>query len=121
MKPTTIEEYFNSVPEHAIGHLNGLRSILKSIAPHATEEIKWGQPVLIEKRILFSYGAYKNFVRFMPTGPTLEHFKAELINYGMGKDTVQFRYDQELPVELIRRIAAHRYQDVMQNDAKWMY
>lgn len=36
-----------------------IRSILKNVAPHATEALKWGKPVLEEGRILFSYAAYK--------------------------------------------------------------
>ncbi|GGC47140.1 hypothetical protein GCM10011386_44100 [Parapedobacter defluvii] len=120
-KPNTVDEYVDMAPDYAREKLNEIRSLLKSIAPNASEELKWGQPVLIEKRILFSYAAFKSHLRFMPTGPSLEPFRKELAPYKTGKDTIQFPYDQPLPEELIKRIAEFRYRDVMENDARWMY
>lgn len=120
-KITTVEAYLAAAPAHAQAKLCEMRSVLQDIAPNATEAIKWGQPVLIEKRILFSYAAFKDFIRFMPTGPSLEPFRDELTSYKTGQDTIQFRYDQPLPRKLIEKIASHRHQDVLENDAKWMY
>lgn len=85
-----------------------IRSILKNVAPHATEALKWGKPVLEEGRILFSYAAYKAHLNFMPTGPAIEPFREELGDYKTGKDTIQFPYDKPLPAALIRKIAAYR-------------
>jgi uncharacterized protein YdhG (YjbR/CyaY superfamily) len=120
-KPGTVEEYIKSAPEYAQEKLNEIRSLLKSVAPNATEELKWGQPVFIEKRILFSYAAFKNHLRFMPTGPSLEPFRSELLSFKTGKDTIQFTYDEPLPNDLIEKIARYRRNDVIENDAKWMY
>jgi uncharacterized protein YdhG (YjbR/CyaY superfamily) len=78
VKPDNIETYIQSFPEIAQKKLKEIREILKSIVPHAKEDLKWGKPVLVENRILFSYSAYKNFISFMPTGPILAHFKEEL-------------------------------------------
>ncbi|SFC81192.1 Uncharacterized conserved protein YdhG, YjbR/CyaY-like superfamily, DUF1801 family [Parapedobacter composti] len=117
----TVDEYINAAPEHAREMLNEIRFLLKSVAPNAVEALKWGHPVFVEKRILFSYAAFKNHLRFMPTGPSLEPFRNELAAYKTGKDTIQFSYDQPLPQALIKRIAAFRYRDVMENDARWMY
>jgi uncharacterized protein YdhG (YjbR/CyaY superfamily) len=120
-KPQTVDEYINSAPGYAQEKLEEIRSLLKTVAPNATEELKWGQPVFIENRILFSYAAFKKHLRFMPTGPSLEPFKEELSQYKTGKDTIQFDYDKPLPVSLIKKIATFRYKDVIENDAKWMY
>lgn len=120
-KPTTIDEYINAAPEAAKEKLHEILAVLKEIAPDAKEEIKWGQPVLTEKRILFSFAAFKAHLNFMPTKPSLDPFREELSEYKTGQDTIQFPYDKPLPIELIRKIAAYRYKDVMENDAKWMY
>jgi uncharacterized protein YdhG (YjbR/CyaY superfamily) len=120
-KPLNVEEYLHGIPGYAQEKLSEIRSILRSVAPDASEELKWGHPVFIEKRILFSYSSYKNHLTFMPTGPALEPFRSELSAYKTGQDTVQFPYDQPLPVELIKKIAIFRYKDVLENDAKWMY
>lgn len=121
IKPKTVDEYIQHAPEHAREKLNEIRSLLKTIAPNATEELKWSQPVFIERRILFSYAAFKNYLRFMPTGPSMEPFRAELTSYKTGQDTIQFPYDKPLPTDLIIRMAEYRYKDVIENDAKWMY
>lgn len=120
-KPNNVEEYINATPEYARDKLSEIRWLLKSVAPNASEELKWGKPVFIEKRILFAYSAFKNHLTFMPTNPSMEPFKDELASLKTGKDTIQFPYDKPLPKELIKKIALYRYRDVMENDAKWMY
>lgn len=120
-KPTTINEYIRAAPKTAQKMLREIRGILKKVAPKATEAIKWRSPVLIDKRILFAFTAYKTHLNFMPTGPAMKPFKKELAKYKTGKDTVQFPYDKPLPKALLRKIAAYRVQAVQKKDAKWMY
>jgi uncharacterized protein YdhG (YjbR/CyaY superfamily) len=120
-KPSTTNEYIDSAPKEAQEKLNEIRAILKKVAPNATETLKWGSPVFEEKRILFSYSAFKSHLNFMPTHSALEPFKEELAGYKTGKDTIQFPYNKPLPAELILKIAAFRVNDVRDNDALWMY
>ena len=70
-RPTTVDEYMAAAPEAARAHLRRLRSLLREVAPDAVEAIKWGAPVMEEKRILFSYSAHRAHLDFMPTGPSL--------------------------------------------------
>ena len=120
LKPKTVDEYINAAPVEAQEKLMEIRSILKQVAPKATEALKWGSPVLEEKRILFAYTAFKSHLNFMPTHRTLDYFKKELKEFTTGKDTIQFPYNKPLPKTLIRKIALHRAKDVRENDAKWM-
>jgi uncharacterized protein YdhG (YjbR/CyaY superfamily) len=120
-KPKTVDEYIDIAPKQSQEMLRELRSLLKKIAPNATEALKWGSPVFEEGRILFAYSAYKDHLNFMPTGPALEPFKDELAGYKLGKDTIQFPYDKPLPKSLIRKIASFRIKEVKENDAKWKY
>jgi uncharacterized protein YdhG (YjbR/CyaY superfamily) len=120
-KPATVEEYIAAAPREAQEHLREIRSILKAVAPDATETLKWGSPVLEEKRILFSYTAHRAHLTFMPTGPALAPFRDDLAEHKTGKDTIQFPYDKPLPKALIEKIAVYRAKDVRENDARWMY
>jgi len=54
LKPKTVDEYINAAPVEAQEKLMEIRSILKQVAPKATEALKWGSPVFEEKRILFA-------------------------------------------------------------------
>ena len=83
--------------------------------------LKWGNPVFIEKRILFAYSAYKSHLNFIPTGPAMAPFRKELQELTTGRDTIQFSYDKPLPKALVHKIALFRLNDVRNNDAKWMY
>lgn len=121
VKPTTVDEYILAASAQARDKLQEIRAILKEVAPHATEALKWGSPVLEEKRILFAYAAFKSHLNFMPTRTTINAFKKELAGYTTGKDTIQFPYSKPLPRALIRKIAAHRARDVRENDARWMH
>lgn len=120
VKATTVPEYIKAAPKEAQKHLKELRSILKDVAPKATEAIKWGSPVLEGKRILFAYSAHKSHVNFMPTHSSLTPFKKELEEFNIGKDTLQLPYDRPIPTALIKKIAMHRLIDVETNGALWM-
>jgi uncharacterized protein YdhG (YjbR/CyaY superfamily) len=120
VKPTTISQYIKAAPDVAQEKLKELHAILKSVAPKATEAIKWGSPVFEENRILFSFSAFKSHMNFMPTRRTLDHFRDDIKDYKTGMDTIQFPYDKPLPKALIKKIATHRAKDVRENDAKWM-
>jgi uncharacterized protein YdhG (YjbR/CyaY superfamily) len=120
IKAATIQEYIKSAPPAAQEKLQELYTILKAVAPRATEAIKWGYPVLEENRILFSFSAFKSHMNFMPTRRTLDFFRDELKDYKTGMDTIQFSYDKPLPKTLIKKIASHRAKDVRENDAHWM-
>lgn len=120
-KPTTIAQYIAAAPKEGQEKLRELHAILKEVAPNATEAIKWGSPVLEEKRILFAFSAFKSHLTFMPTRSSLEPFKAELSEYKTGKDTIQFPYDKPLPKALIRKIATFRAKEVREDGALWMH
>jgi len=121
IKPSSIDEYIDAAPLFAQEKLREIRSILRKVAPNATEMLRWGYPVLFEKRILFSYSAFKKHINFMPTGPAMKPFEEELSEFTTGKDTIQLPYNKPLPTALIKKIAEYRVKDVTENDAKWMY
>lgn len=121
LKAKTVEEYIKAAPKEAQPKLKELRAILKKAAPKATETIKWGSPVLEEKRILFAYSAHKTHLNFMPTRTSLKPFKKELEKYATGEDTIQLPYDKPLPKGLIQKIAKYRIKEVREKDSLWMH
>ncbi len=56
----------------------------------------------------------------MPTPAAMKPFKKELATYTTGKGSIQFPYDKPLPKALIRKIAAFRFKELKEKDAKWM-
>ena len=119
-KPTTVDEYIEQAPAPAQERLRELRAILRSVAPGATEALKWGYPVFEQGRILFAYAAFRKHINFMPTPATLAHFRTELGDWTTGTMTMQLPHDRPLPKALIKRIAEHRVTDLLEHDARWM-
>lgn len=120
-KPTSVSEYIARLDVPAKSKIQELRALLKEVAPHAEESLKWGKPVFESDTILFAYSAHRSFLSFVPTGPSLSPFLEMLSGYVIKKDSVQFPYNQNLPLELIKKIAAYRVWDVDKNNAKWKY
>jgi uncharacterized protein YdhG (YjbR/CyaY superfamily) len=118
-RPATIAEYIQAAPRESQPHLRRLHAILKSVAPHAQEAIKWGVPFFVEPRFLFSFSAHKAHCNFAPTPAALEAFRKELETHKTTRNFLQIPYDKPLPEELIRRIAEYRLRNMGEGDGFW--
>jgi uncharacterized protein YdhG (YjbR/CyaY superfamily) len=120
-RPNTIAGYIRAAPREGQPHLRRLYAILKSVAPEATEAIKWGTPFFVEPRFLFAFSAHKAHLDFAPSAAALEAFRKELENHRTTKNYLQILYSEPLPEELIRRLAEHRLREVRErkDDAFW--
>lgn len=92
---------------------------LREAAPSAIENLKWRQPALSYKWILFQFAAFENHISLYPTPSVVKAFENELIPYQTSSSTIQFPLDQPLPVMLIRKIADYRVQEA-EKGVKWM-
>ncbi len=107
-KPKTVDEYIAQAPSAAHDKLCELRLCLQKLAPKALEVLKWGQPAFVAEYILFVYAGFKNHVSLHPTPQVIAAFKGELKEYKISDNTVQFSLQEQLPLELIGRMAALR-------------
>jgi uncharacterized protein YdhG (YjbR/CyaY superfamily) len=121
MPAKSIEDYIESAPTAGRAHLRQVHALLKSVAPKAQEAIKWGMPFFIEPRFLFSFSAHKAHLDFAPTAELLLRYARQLGEYKATKHMLQVRYDQPLPVALIRRMAKERVSEVRarKDDSFW--
>lgn len=103
-KFTTIDEYHAAQIPAAREHLNTLRSAIKEIVPNATEVLSYNMPAFKLNGIVAYYAAHSKHVGFYPTASPIEHFQEELKDYNTSKGTVQFPFDQPIPVELVKKM-----------------
>ena len=115
-RATTIAEYIKSAPPEGRPHLRKIYAILKSVAPHAEEAIKWGFPFFVEPRFLFAFSAHKAHLNFAPTAAALAQFRSELEKYRTTKSFLQIPYDKPLPAALIRKIAQYRRRNLAERE-----
>ena len=121
-RPTTIPEYIAAAPAAGRPHLRRIHAILRSVAPQASEVIKWGSPFFVEPRFLFAFSAHKAHCNFTAGEAGLTPFRAELAAYKTtAKGFVQMSYAEPLPEELLRRIAERRLWAVQarEDDGFW--
>jgi len=120
-RPKTIAGYIEAAPRAGQPHLRRLYAILKSVAPQAEEEIKWGTPFFVEPRFLFAFSAHKAHVNFTPTAAGLDPFRKELEKYQTTKGFLQIPYNDPVPEALVRKIAKARLRVVRErkDDSFW--
>lgn len=106
--PTTIDEYISGYPAAVQKLLQTVRAAAREAAPEAEETISYGVPTLRLNGTLVSFGAAKQHIGFYPTPAAIEAFQERLTPYKGAKGSVQFPYDQPLPLELIADIVRFR-------------
>jgi len=107
---SSIDEYISAQVESIQPKLHQIRSIIKEIVPEATEIISYGMPAYKYHHVLVYFAANKNHVGFYPTASPIVFFAEELSEYKTSKGAIQFRVNQELPIELIKKITIFRKQ-----------
>ncbi len=106
-----IDEYIAQFPEDIQKILQQIRSVIKEVAPNATEKISYQMPTFYLNGNLVHFAAFKTHIGFYPVPSGIEKFKEELSHYKGGKGSVQFPLDQPIPYDLIRRITLFRVEE----------
>lgn len=109
--PVDVEEYFSKQEGEALKRLHQIRSLVLELLPEAGEAIKYGIPTFTYHGNLVHYAAFKNHIGFYPIPSGIEAFRNELSRYKQGKGSIQFPFDEELPVDLIRKIVLFRIEE----------
>jgi uncharacterized protein YdhG (YjbR/CyaY superfamily) len=109
----TIDDYISLQEKSKQAGLQKIRSIIKKVAPKATEGISYQMPVFKQNGNLVYFAAAKNHYGFYPTSKPIEVFKAQLDakGYTYSKGAIQFPDDKPIPVKLIQEIVKFRIQD----------
>ena len=107
-KTNSIDEYINNFPENIQNILTEIRTIIQEIAPDATEKISYGIPTFYLNGNLVHFAAYKNHIGFYPGASGIENFQKEISIYKNSKGTIQFPLNEDLPIDLIKKIVAFR-------------
>ncbi|MBM6621469.1 DUF1801 domain-containing protein [Micrococcaceae bacterium RIT802] len=118
-KPETVDQYIDSFPTDARRRLVELRELVRSHAPAATEELKWGNPAYSLDVILLVFSGHRDHANLVFTPSTLQAHLGELDGYGTGKGSVRLPYDQPIPADLLGRMIAYRIRELHDDGVKW--
>jgi uncharacterized protein YdhG (YjbR/CyaY superfamily) len=113
-----IDEYIAGFPTDIQKRLEEMRATIRKAAPEAEEAISYAIPTFKLNGNLVHFAAFKNHIGFYPAPKGIEAFKKELSAYEGGKGTVQFPYDEPLPIALITKIVKFRVKDNLEKKSK---
>jgi len=95
-----------------------LRQTIREAAPDATEAISYNMPAFrLDGRFFVSYEAYKRHYSLFPwSDAMLDALGDDLRRHATGRGTIRFAADEELPVELVRRVVEFRRREMRSAD-----
>lgn len=104
----TIDAYTARQEPHVAAILEELRRAIHAAVPGVTEEIKYAMPAFrLGGTYLIYVAAWNKHIGVYPVAFGTD-FEAEIAPYRAAKDTVQFKYSQPIPVELVAKIVRAR-------------
>ena len=109
-KITSVEEYLAGLPAEQRAALDKLRATIQAAAPDATDGISYAMAAFkYGDRGLVCYAAFKDHYSLFPMSKqVIEDNREQLGPRATGKGTIQFRYDERLPVALVKKIVKAR-------------
>ena len=117
-KSENVDAYIESFPPEIQKLLQQMRTTIIEAAPHAIEVISYGMPAFKTESMLVYFAAHTKHIGFYPTGSAIEKYKTELSKYKSAKGSVQFPFDQPLPLDLIANMVRFRAKKNMERVAE---
>ena len=99
--PSNVDEYINLQIPISQSHLKTLRNIIKNNVKGIKEKVSWSMPTYEKNGNSISFSALNDRVSLYVGEEIIKKFEVELSNIPTKKSAIYFRYDKELPIELI--------------------
>ncbi len=107
----SVDAYMRAQPLAVRMRLKEMRSIVRSLAPDATESISYRMPAFFLNGALVWFAAFKNHIGFYPGASGVAFFQNEIKSYKSAKGSIQFPHNRPLPAALIKRIVKYRVKE----------
>ena len=101
----THEDYFAACTAGSRALLASIQREVERRVPDATRCIAYQMPAFRQQRVFFYFAAFKKHIGIYPPVTDDPALIAETAPYRGPKGNLSFPYDEELPLELIGRIA----------------
>ena len=111
---TSVDEYIGSFDDEVRPVLARVRNAIRKALPQSQECISYNMPTYkLRGRTLLHFAGWKNhYSLYAATEAVVAAFKADLRPYKIEKGTVQFPYAKPVPVDLIRKMAKFRADEI---------
>lgn len=111
--PEEVNAYLAALPENQQRALEGVRGIVRELAPAATERVSYGIPIFRLGKDLVGLSAAKNHCALHTMSPSLmERLADELADVKTSGATIRFTLEEPLPREVIELVVRVRMEEV---------
>jgi uncharacterized protein YdhG (YjbR/CyaY superfamily) len=102
---TEVSEYIKVFPKEVQLILNEVRLAILQQAPNAIESMSYAMPAykLLGKPLIY-FACYKKHIGLYATPSGHKAFAKQLAKYKQGKGSVQFPFNETIPIALIKKI-----------------
>jgi uncharacterized protein YdhG (YjbR/CyaY superfamily) len=107
----SVDEYIKAQPAIARPGLKLLRQTINKAAPDSIEVISYNMPALKFHGMLLYYAAHTSHLGLYAMPGAIIAFREKIEKYVSSKATIQFPFDEPLPVKLIRDIVKFRVKE----------
>ena len=116
----TIDQYHRAFPADVVERMQKIRNAVHKVVPDVEETISYQIPCFKYNGYLIYYSAYTNHISLSNpfSHELLAHFKNDLKKYKVSKSAIQFPNDEELPLDLIKKIIEFRKSENIANSKK---
>lgn len=106
----TVEDFFQAQEEPALSALKKLRKTIKQLIPDEEEYISYQIPTFKYKnKPLIGYGGFKkHYSLFIMSTLVGAKFAAEYPKLNIKGSTIQFKFDEEVPLPLLKKVIGER-------------
>lgn len=102
------EDYFSQFDPEIIDKLETIRTAIRNEIPQAEECIKYLMPTFVfNGKNMIHFAAFSNHIGLYPGPEAISFYEKELSNYKTSKGAIQIPLDQDVPLELIKKIVQH--------------
>lgn len=110
-----VMEYIHSFDKKTNLLLSSIRNIVREEVPESVELFSYGMPgYKLNKKPLIYFAAFKNHIGVYTAPLKSPLFIDEVAKYKQGKGSIQFPFDKELPLDLIRRMVRYKREMIVQ-------
>jgi uncharacterized protein YdhG (YjbR/CyaY superfamily) len=112
-----VTTFINQQPSDVKRALLTIRETVRAAVPLAEEVISYGIPTFkLNGKNMLHYGPGKHHIGVYATPDGHAEFEEELSKYKRGKGSVQFPIEEPMPLELVKRIALFRSEQLMKGE-----
>jgi uncharacterized protein YdhG (YjbR/CyaY superfamily) len=109
----SIDDYIATFPKNVQSILEEFRKAIQEAAPESEETISYQMPAFRLNGILVWFAAHKNHIGFYPRVSAIVAFKDKLSRYEVSKGTVQFQFNEPIPIDLVKEMTKFRVNENM--------